>query len=172
MRYTVFKIESELFGVDIHRVVEILNPRKYYKIPELPDFICGVINVRGDIIPVIDVRIRFGIAEKASKQRILLLRLEGDRIGLLVDDVTEIMEIPEGKISKPPKLFKGFRTEFIKGLGQGDGGDRVIIILDIEKVLSTEEKVKLKISKEKLKSPKSRNSSPRRSQRAQRKHNE
>ncbi|NOY40189.1 MAG: purine-binding chemotaxis protein CheW [Nitrospirae bacterium] len=159
MRYTIFDIADENFGIDIQLVVEILKSREMHKIPDLPDFVSGVINVRGEIIPVVDMRIRFGITEKAGKQRILLIRLEEDKIGLLVDNVMDIVKISEEKISKPPNLFKGFRAEFIKGLGQEDTyvgaktsrSNKVIIILDIERILTSEEKIRLKSSREKLK---------------------
>ncbi len=160
MKYTILDIADENFGIDIQWVVEILKPQKLFKIPELPDFVSGVISVRGEIIPVIDLRIRFGITEKAGKQRVVLIRLEEDKVGLLVDNVTDIAEISEEKISPPPKIFKGFRAEFIKGLGQEDfyagaktsnSNSRVIIILDIERILTSEEKIRLKISRGKLK---------------------
>ncbi|VAX34350.1 Positive regulator of CheA protein activity (CheW) [hydrothermal vent metagenome] len=158
MKYTIFDIADENFGIDIQGVVEILKPQKLFKIPELPDFVSGVISVRGEIIPVIDLRIRFGITEKAGKQRVVLIRLEENKVGLLVDNVTDIVEISEEKISKPPKLFKGFRAEFIKGLGQEHSyvgakpsNNKVIIILDIKRILTSEEKIKLKTSREILK---------------------
>ncbi len=163
MKYTIFDIAGENFGIDIQWVVEILKPQKLFKIPELPDFVSGVISVRGEIIPVIDLRIRFGITEKAGKQRVVLIRLEEAKVGLLVDNVTDIAEISEEKISPPPKIFKGFRAEFIKGLGQEDfyagaktsssnnNNNRVIIILDIERILTSEEKIRLKRSRGKLK---------------------
>ncbi|VAX33446.1 hypothetical protein MNBD_NITROSPIRAE02-989 [hydrothermal vent metagenome] len=159
MRYTIFDIADENFGIDIQWVVEIRKSQKMHKIPEFPDFIAGVISVRGEIIPVVDMRIRFGISEKAGKQRIVLIRLEEDKVGLLVDNVTDIVEISEEKISKPPRLFKGFRAEFIKGLGQEDAyvgtktsrSNKVIIILDIERILTSEEKIRLNSFKEKTK---------------------
>ncbi len=159
MKYTIFDIAGENFGIDIQGVVEILKPQKLFKIPELPDFVSGVISLREEIIPVIDLRIRFGITEKAGKQRVLLIRFEENKVGLLVDNVTDIVEISEEKISKPPKLFKGFRAELIKGLGQEhfyagaktSSSNRVIIILDIERILTSEEKIRLKISRGKLK---------------------
>ncbi len=159
MRYTIFKIAEDNFGIEIQRVVEIIKPLKLNKIPELPDFVSGVISVRGEIIPVIDMRIRFGITEKADKQRIVLIRLEEDKVALLVDNVTDIVEIPEEKITSPPKLFKGFRAEFIKGLGlehcragaKASNSNKVIILLDIIRILTSEEKIKLKTSRKKLK---------------------
>jgi len=162
VKYTIFDIADENFGIEIQWVVEILKPQKLFKIPELPDFVSGVISVRGEIIPVIDLRIRFGITEKAGKQRVVLIRLEEAKVGLLVDNVTDIAEISKEKISKPPKLFKGFRAEFIKGLGQEhsyvgtktSNSNRVIIILDIERILTSEEKIKLKRSRGKLKNEK------------------
>ena len=149
MRYTLFTIGDEYFGVEIQRVVEILNPLRLHKIPELPSFISGVINVRGDIIPVIDLRVRFGIGYSSGKYRILIVRLENYKIGMYVDKVTEILDIPDECISKPPKFFKGFREEFMKGIGHVEG-ERIIILLDVEKVLTTEEKIELNSSRTSL----------------------
>jgi len=154
MRYTIFDIAGEDFGIEIQGVVEILKPQKLCKIPELPDFVSGVISLRGEIIPVIDMRVRFGITETADKHRIVLIRIEGEKVGLIVDNVTDIVEIPEKKISRPPKLFKGFRAEFIEGLcrdgAKPSDNSKVIIILDIERILTSEEKIRLKTSRKKL----------------------
>jgi purine-binding chemotaxis protein CheW len=149
MRYTLFTIGDESFGIEIQRVVEILNPLRLHKIPELPSFISGVINVRGDIIPVIDLRVRFGIEYPSGKYRVLIVRLENYKIGMYVDKVTEIIDIPDERISRPPKFFKGFREEFMKGIGHVRD-ERIIIILDVEKVLTTEEKIELNSSRKDL----------------------
>ncbi|NOZ26151.1 MAG: purine-binding chemotaxis protein CheW [Nitrospirae bacterium] len=158
MKYAIFEIAGESFGIGIDRVVEILKYQDLHRIPELPDFVSGVINVRGEVVPVIDMRLRFGIAEEARRHRIILVRMEGDKVGLVVDDVTDIVEIPEDGISSPPKLFKGFRAEFMKGLCQGRsdsgtgpaGNGKVIIILDMERILTSSEKIMLSTSRKKL----------------------
>ena len=141
MKYTIFTVEDEYFGLEIHKVVEILNPVRLHKVPELPAFISGVIKVRGEITPVVDMRVRFGVKNLSGKYRVLIVRLGEDKIGLHVDTVTGIVEIPDDRISRPPGYFKGFREEFIRGVGHSD--DRIVIILDIEKVLTTEEKIEL-----------------------------
>jgi len=141
VKYTIFTVEDEYFGLEIHKVVEILNPVRLHKVPELPAFISGVIKVRGEITPVVDMRVRFGVKNLSGKYRVLIVRLGEDKIGLHVDTVTGIVEIPDDRISRPPGYFKGFREEFIRGVGHSD--DRIVIILDIEKVLTTEEKIEL-----------------------------
>jgi purine-binding chemotaxis protein CheW len=143
MKYTLFTVGEESFGVEIHRVAEILNPLRLHKIPELPAFVSGVVKIRGEIIPVIDMRDRFGVKNLSGKYRVMIVRLGDDKIGLHVDNVTGILEIPDERISRPPGFFKGFRAEFIKGIGHVKE-DRIVIILDIEKVLTTEEKIELR----------------------------
>ncbi len=151
MKYTVFEVAGGSFGIGIEGVVEILKYREIERIPQLPDFISGVINVRGDVIPVIDLRERFGITEEADRRRIITVRLGGGTAGLIVDEVTGIREIPDEKISSPPRVFNEFRPDFMKGLcHEQPGRDRVTIILDIERILNRDEKIMLKTSMEKL----------------------
>jgi purine-binding chemotaxis protein CheW len=149
MKCLIFTVQEDFFGVDIYQVVEILNPLKLHRVPEVPEFIAGVINLRGEVIPIISIRKRFGIEDKSDRERILIIMIEDEKIGLLVDDVVEIMDLSEKKISKPSKLFKGFRSEFIGGIAE-ISGERVIILMNLEKVLTTEEKMTLKRSREKL----------------------
>ncbi len=155
MKYLVFFIKDDYFGIDIFKLAEVLNPVKLHPVPDVPEFISGVINRRGEVIPVVSMRRRFGITEEAGKARIVILRFgKGEKIGLLVDGVTEIAEIPRERISKPSSLFKGFRAEFIEGIAEM-GNERIIIIMDMERVFSTEEKVLLKESKRKAEGEKS-----------------
>ncbi|NCO83881.1 MAG: chemotaxis protein CheW [Nitrospirae bacterium CG_4_10_14_3_um_filter_44_29] len=140
-KFAVFKIGEEDFGVNINRVVEILKSQKIYFLPELPDFISGVINVRGDVIPLLDLRKRFGIHTGAEKCRIIVVRCEDEKIGLLVDEIDKIIPFHPEEISAPPAMFKGLKTEYLTGLGKKE--DRIIILLNIERLLTSEEKIAL-----------------------------
>jgi purine-binding chemotaxis protein CheW len=140
-KFAVFKIGNEDFGVNINRVVEILKSQKIYFLPELPDFISGVINVRGDVIPLLDLRKRFGIHPETEKCRIIVVRCEDEKIGLLVDEVAKIIPFNPEEISAPPAMFKGLKTEYLTGLGKKE--DRIIILLNIERLLTSEEKIAL-----------------------------
>ncbi len=149
MKYLIFRIKEELFGIDIMRIVEILNPLDVHKVPELPDFIVGVISLRGDVIPLINLRKRFGIEDRAEKERVVIIRLNGEKVGIIVDSVTEIRDIPDDRIQRPSKLFKGFKAEFLTGIVEIESGE-VVIIMDIDKVLTSEERVKLEKSRKKF----------------------
>jgi purine-binding chemotaxis protein CheW len=142
LRLTVFTVGEEEYAIDIMRVVEILRPQKVTKLPKTPDFVEGVINLRGKVIPIIDLRKRFGIRSSLStKERILLTRVEGEVVGLMVDGVSEVRSLSKVDISPPPTMVKGIQTEYLKGVGKV--GERLIIILNLDRILSTEERVLL-----------------------------
>lgn len=141
-RLTIFTIGEEEFAVDIMRVVEILMPQKATRLPKTPDFIEGVINLRGQVIPIIDLRKKFGIeSASTTKGRILLARVGGEVVGLLVDSVKEVLVLSKDAVVPPPAAVKGIQTEYFEGVGKS--GERLIIILNLDKILSTEEKLLL-----------------------------
>jgi len=145
-KFAIFKIGDEDFGVGINRVVEILKSQKIYSLPELPDFLSGVINVRGDVVPLLDLRLRFGMHASEKKGRIIIVRSEGEKIGLLVDEIDEIISLAAEDLIAPPSIFKGLKTEYLKGLGKKEG--RIIILLNLDRLLTSEEKIILKESAE------------------------
>jgi len=142
MKFTVFKIGKEDFGIEISRVVEILNTQKVYSLPELPDFLSGVITVRGEVIPLLDLRKRFGILSSDTKELIILIRYDSEKIGLLVDEIKEIISLNPEEIIVPPAIFKGLKERYLAGLGKKDEG--IIILLNIDYLLTSEEKIMLK----------------------------
>ena len=111
-----------MFGIGIERVVEILKTQKIFTIPGLPEFLSGVISVRGNVVPVIDLRRRFGMKPSGNKERIIIVRYGKEKIGFLIDDIKEILSLPSEEIRTPPSIFKGFKTEYLTGLGKH--GDR------------------------------------------------
>ncbi|MBA3071749.1 MAG: chemotaxis protein CheW [Nitrospirae bacterium] len=143
-KFAVFKIGKEDFGVNISRVVEILKSQKIYFLPELPDFISGVINVRGDVIPLLDLKKRFGIHAETGKCRVIVVRYEDEKVGLLVDEIDKIVSFTHEEITTPLAMFKGLKTEYLTGLGKKE--DRIIILLNIERLLTSEEKIVLSAS--------------------------
>jgi purine-binding chemotaxis protein CheW len=145
-KFTVFAISGEIFGIAIERVVEIIRVQKVFSIPGLPGFLSGVMSVRGAVIPLIDLRRRFGTKPAGKKERIIIVRFEREKIGFLVDEVREILALSSEEITNPPSLFRGFRTEFITGLGKKD--DTIIILLDVDNLLTSEEKIQLQESME------------------------
>ncbi len=143
-KFAVFAIADEMFGIEIERVVEIIRVQKIFSLPGLPDFLSGVMSVRGGVIPVVDLRRRFGKGPSGAKERIIIVRFGRERIGLFVDGIKEIMSLAAEEMTTPPALFKGFRTEYLTGLGKKDGS--IIILLNIDNLLTSEEKIMLKES--------------------------
>jgi purine-binding chemotaxis protein CheW len=147
-KFTIFTIGNELFGMGIARVVEILKIQKIFSIPGLPEFLSGVMSVRGNIIPVIDLRRRFGLKSSGTKERIIIARYGEEKIGFLVDEIKEILSLSPEEIKPPPSIFKGFKTEYLTGLGKH--AESIIILLNIDNLLTSEEKIQLKESIELL----------------------
>jgi len=140
MKYLIFTLKDEEFAIEIGRVVEILRPQKVFEMPELPDFLQGVINVRGMIIPVVDMRRRLRVPP-SEKSMIVVISFGRERLGLIVDDVKEIIEIEDNEISESPELLKNFKTDYLRAFAKKD--ERVIMILNLERLLTPDEKASL-----------------------------
>jgi purine-binding chemotaxis protein CheW len=134
-----FKISNEEFGVDILCVQEINRMLQITKMPNTPDFIEGVINLRGRVIPVLDLRIKLGMPRKEHDKntRIIVVELKGKTIGFIVDEVSEVLRIPKSITEAPPEMVGGVNSDFITSIGKLE--DRLLILLDLEKILSTTE---------------------------------
>jgi len=132
-KFLTFLVDDEDYGIEIGSVIEIVSVTKITKVPDVPDHIKGVINLRGNVIPVIDVRKRFNIAEKAYDERtcIIVIDVEKSQFGLIVDLVNEVVVIKEDMMSNPPQTGKN--TNCISSLGKV--GDSVKIILDVKKII-------------------------------------
>ena len=143
-KFAVFVIADETFGIEIERVVEIIKLQKIFSMPGLPEFLSGVMSVRGAVIPLIDLRRRFGKAPSGKKERVIITRFGAEKIGFLVDGIKEIMALAPEEMISPPSIFKGFKTEYLTGLGKKD--EVIIILLDIDNILTSEEKIMLKES--------------------------
>ncbi|MGC8490703.1 MAG: chemotaxis protein CheW [Syntrophobacteraceae bacterium] len=142
-QYLTFKLAGEVFGLGISRVREVLDYTPVTRIPEAPDFMLGVINLRGNVVPVLDMRLKFGMASNEKKANtciiIVEIELEGETIllGALADSVQAVLEIGPDQMEPPPRMGAGLKSKFIKAMGKHEGG--FLIILDIDKVFSTEE---------------------------------
>ena len=142
-QYLTFNLGEESFALDVSHVREILEFTTTTKVPKTPDYMRGVINLRGSVIPVLDMRLKFGmsVTEKTVNTCIIVVEVsfEGEDtiIGALVDSVQEVFELEPDQIEPAPKIGTQLKTEFIKGMGKRD--DRFIIMLDIDKVFSSEE---------------------------------
>ena len=138
-----FALGSEEYGVDIAQVQEINRMVTITHVPRAPKFMEGVINLRGQLIPIIDLRLRFGMerSERTKNTRIVVTEIDAKRIGMVVDSVSEVLRVPVEQIEDAPDLVAGVDTEYIRGVAKM--GDRLIIMLDLSRVISTTEKTEL-----------------------------
>ena len=138
-----FQLGSEEYGVDISQVQEIIRMVEITHVPRAPHFMEGVINLRGQLIPIIDLRTRFGMQRiNATKStRIVVTEIGSKRVGIVVDSVSEVINIPIENVEDAPEMIAGVGTEYIQGVGKID--DRLIIMLDLTMVMSGEEKAAL-----------------------------
>ncbi len=143
LQLVTFSIGEEEFGVEILKVQEIIRMLDITRVPKAPDFVEGVINLRGKVIPVIDLRRRFGLEAKGhdKKTRIIVIEISQMIVGFVVDSVSEVLRIPAGTIEPPPPVISGLDSEYISGVGKLD--DRLLIMLDLNRLLSKEEKTAL-----------------------------
>lgn len=140
VQQVTFKIGEEEFGVDILKVQEIIRMMPITRVPNAPTFVEGVINLRGKVIPVIDIRRRFGMAETQhnEKTRITVMDLQGQIVGFIVDAVCEVLRIAQSTIEPPPAVMSGIGSEYLRGVGKLH--DRLLILLDLDNLLSPNEK--------------------------------
>lgn len=133
--FLTFGIQDEEYAVNIGYVTEIVGIQKISEVPDVPAFIKGVINLRGKVIPVMDVRLRFGLPwrEYDDRTTIIVLELDGTPTGLVVDRVNDVAAIPHGQVDPPPRWHNNGTQGVIKGLGKQ--GDRVSVILDVGRLL-------------------------------------
>ncbi len=137
--YLTFGVGGEEYGIGIVCVTEIVGMQRIMEVPDVPSYIRGVINLRGKIIPVMDVRKRFGMPGAIDTERavIIVLDMAGIPIGLIVDNVSDVIEIPAGNMDPPPPFGGGNSGRgLLRGLGKF--GDRVAIILDVERMVATD----------------------------------
>jgi len=142
-QYLTFNLDKEIFAVDVAHVREIQEASTITKVPRTPEFMRGVINVRGSVVPVVDMRLKLGMPAVADTIDtciiIMEIGLDGDIVvmGALADSVQEVFELPPEQIEPVPKIGTQLNTRFIKGIGKHD--EKFVIILDIENILSTDE---------------------------------
>lgn len=140
----VFQLAEQTYGVDIARVYEIIRMEAITRVPRAPQFVEGVINLRGRIIPVIDLRRRFGLPqnEQTRASRIIIVEMNGMTVGMVVDAVLEVLRLPADSIEPPPPVINGIDSAYLRGIALW--GERLIIMLDTEKVLIEAEQEELR----------------------------
>lgn len=144
-QYVTFSLCDELFGVEVSRAREILSMTPVTKVPQTPDYLLGVINLRGQVVPVVDMRLKLGlpVGEETEDTCIIVIEVQVDGevlvVGALADAVREVLEISENQIEPPPRLGTKLNTEFINGMGKIN--EQFMILLNIDRVFSGEELV-------------------------------
>jgi len=138
-KFLTFHIADEDYGIEIRYVTEIIGIQRITEIPSMPEFIKGVINLRGKVIPIMDIRSRFGIDERDYDDRtcIIVVNINNTSVGLVVDSVNEVSDIPDNDIESAPRIRKDVDKDIIQGLGKINND--VKIILNVNKLLFQEE---------------------------------
>ncbi len=139
----VFELADEHYGVDIAPVEGIIKMQNITSVPHAPSFVEGVTNLRGAVLPVLDLRKRFSMekADETNETRIVVVELGGNSVGMIVDGVSEVLRVPENAIEPPSSLVTSADSAFITGIAKID--DRLVILLDLSKVLSADENAEL-----------------------------
>ena len=139
LQLVTFTIAQEEFGVEILKVQEIIRTLEITRVPRAPAFVEGVINLRGKVIPIIDLRRRFGIESKPHDKdtRIIVIEINQMIVGFVVDAVSEVLRIPANTVEPPPSIVSGIDSEYISGVGKLD--NRLLIMIDLDKLLSEED---------------------------------
>jgi purine-binding chemotaxis protein CheW len=135
-KYLTFPLGNEVFGIEIRFVTEIIGIQSITYVPEVPAYVKGIINLRGKIIPVIDIRLKFkkDVIPYDDRTCIIVIDIKDTSIGLIVDCVSEVIDIKDDNIVPPPGYKTGFQNKFIQGIGKV--GDEIKLLLDCEKILS------------------------------------
>lgn len=142
-QYLTFMLDQEVYALDISQVREVLDLTDITRVPHMPRFMRGVINLRGGVVPVVDLRLKFGLSatEKTVDTCIIIMEvnLDGERtlLGALADSVSEVLELEPELIEPAPSIGMRLKTDFIRGMGKKN--DEFIIILDVDKVFSSDE---------------------------------
>lgn len=153
-QYLSFKLDEEIYAMDINNVREVLDFTQMTKVPRMPEFMRGVINLRGGVVPVVDLRVKFGMEEAETNVDtciiIIEVSLDGEDtiLGIMVDSVQEVMSLEPDQIEPAPRIGTRLKTEFIKGMGKKDND--FIIILESRKVFSAEELAVVQVSEREL----------------------
>jgi purine-binding chemotaxis protein CheW len=134
-KYLTFHLAGEDYGIEIRYVIEIIGIQNITDVPDMPAFIRGVINLRGKVIPVMDVRARFSLGDREYDDRtcIIVVNVEGTEVGLVVDEVSEVADIPEANVEPAPRTNRNTEDSYIQGMGKINKS--VKILLDVHKLL-------------------------------------
>lgn len=137
-QFVSFVMENELYGIDIFNTQEIIRIPEITPIPNSLEYVEGIINLRGDIIPVINLEKKFHIVSTGNKNEIIIIRSHNVKLGILVNKVFRVVQVEDGEVAPPPSILSGIEEEYIQGVTRIEDG-RLVILLDIEKMFFEEE---------------------------------
>ncbi|MGO1368039.1 MAG: chemotaxis protein CheW [Senegalia sp. (in: firmicutes)] len=142
-QFVIFKLDEEEYGIDIINVKEIGIYKEPVKVPNAPNFIEGIINYRGEVIPIVNLKKRFNLNNLLINKntRVIIININDKQIGFVVDEASQTIRLDESDIEKAPELVTGIDSKYITSVGKKD--DRLILIIDLEKVLTDNEKEKI-----------------------------
>lgn len=137
-KYLTFVLASESYGLEILKVRELIGLMPITVVPQTPSYVKGVINLRGKVIPIVDLRVKFGLAEAAATKEtcIVVVDIRGQLVGIVVDTVSEVLFVPEANIEPPPPFGRDLDTDFILGVAKCDG--KVKLLLDLDRAVGDE----------------------------------
>jgi purine-binding chemotaxis protein CheW len=138
-QFISFSVGEEEYGLELLRVKEVIRIREITWLPKAPKFVKGIINLRGDVIPIIALREKFGLEprENTAATRVIVVELDGRLMGMVVDSASQVVRIPADQIDPPPPVLGGLSQEFITGVGKLD--DKLVILLNVDAILNVEE---------------------------------
>lgn len=139
IKAVIFQLKDEEYGVDVQQVQSIERMLHITRVPKMPDFVKGVINLRGIVTPIIDLKERFSIetTDYTNSTRIIIVQVEDKEVGLIVDSANDVIDIPTDKIEQPPEVVGRIESDYIRGVAKLD--ERLLILLNLNKVLNAEE---------------------------------
>lgn len=139
IKAVIFQLKDEEYGVDVQQVQSIERMIHITRVPKMPDFVKGVINLRGVVTPVIDLKERFSIetTEYTNSTRVIIVQVEDKEVGLIVDSANDVIDIPTEKVEQPPEVVGRIESDYIRGVAKLE--ERLLILLNLNKVLNAEE---------------------------------
>jgi purine-binding chemotaxis protein CheW len=142
-QFISFSVGEEEYGLELLRVKEVIRVGEIAWLPKAPSFVKGIINLRGDVIPIIDLRDKFGLEtrEQTAQTRVIVVEVEGRLMGMVVDAASQVVRIAEDQIDAPPPVLGGLSQEFITGVGKTE--EKLVILLNVDAILTMDEKVAL-----------------------------
>ncbi len=143
VQMAVFLLEDQPYGVDIHKIKQIIRPLKITRLPQGPQFLEGVVDLRGVVIPVVDMRKRFSLPplDEEKERKVIIVSVSRKILGIIVDEVTEVISVSKKELQPPPSVIRGVEADYLNAVCKYN--DNILLILNLDELLTSEEKVSL-----------------------------